>query len=333
MLYLGCRIVRDYEQKNDPDVLPHLIEALETAPQNAVLILTLLREMAAESDPRFLETLERNRDVFLMFTSRTSQQVPRLIEEAEQSAREEDWETVNTRLRQIGTVLLGEVTYTQDLARLDPHSLEWIRHDFSDKLYETYPELRAVSDNRIEIRFEKRSLKLDQNGAVRAIYSEDFDLDGRRDLIYATDKSLFVVAFDADGTPKQILETDLPFEVSGIRTADLDRDFVRIDPNVEKEPASEDSAGSFRDTDLDVMLYGEAGLRLYRNDLAESGARSLVAVPQPEGIDLLEQVVAVEAVDLDHDGDLDLVVSSQAGITLWSNRGNWSFENISKYSN
>lgn len=332
MLYLGCRIVRDYEQKLDRSVIPKLQEALHTAPRNAALILTLLRECAVMEDSSFFKILDQKRDVFRLFTSRTSQIVPKLYDQAEQAAREGDWETAGIQLRQIGTILLGEVTYTQDLARLDPHSLEWIRHDFSNKLYEKYPELREVSENRIEVRFDGRQPALTQNGSVRAIHSEDSDLDGRRELFYATDKSLFVVAFDAEGTPKPILETELPFEANGIRTADLDRDFVRTDANVEPADSGQESASSFRDTDLDVMLFGEAGLRLYRNDLDESGARSLAAVPQPEGIDLLEQVAAVEAVDLDHDGDLDLIVSSKGGITLWSNRGNWTFENISEFS-
>ncbi|MCA9165421.1 MAG: CRTAC1 family protein, partial [Planctomycetales bacterium] len=41
---------------------------------------------------------------------------------------------------------------------------------------------------------------------------------------------------------------------------------------------------------------------------------------------------AVLPIDIEHDGDLDLVTSSAEGIRVWSNRGNMSFDNISEFS-
>ena len=332
--YLGCRIVRDYQETYDHSVAPILSEALNAAPQNTALILTLLQESVDREDQRFYQILEHYRDAFKAFTSRTSNIVPQFFDQAEQAAKEGDWETANLNLKRIGTVLLGEVTYTQDLKRLDPHSLEWVRHEFSNELYQKYPQLRQVQDTSIEVRFVERQMELTHKEPVQAVHAEDFDLDTRTDLFYATDQTLFVVAFDEKGIANTITETKVPFDVTGICTADLDRDFVRIEPL--EDPAegtpSREFTTSFRDTDLDVVLYGAEGLRLFRNDLDESGTRTLAAVAQPDGLDQLKQVLTVASIDLDHDGDLDLVVSTQEGISLWSNRGNWTFENISQFS-
>ena len=64
-----------------------------------------------------------------------------------------------------------------------------------------------------------------------------------------------------------------------------------------------------------------------------TGARSLTAMPQPDSLDALRGVrVTVASIDFDHDSDLDLVVASDSGISLWSNRGNWTFADFTAFS-
>ena len=84
---------------------------------------------------------------------------------------------------------------------------------------------------------------------------------------------------------------------------------------------------------MDVVVYGEEGIRLYRNDLdANTASRSLTAMPQSEPFDALRGIRTVAAIDFDHDSDIDLIVSSENGITLWSNRGDWTFADYTPFS-
>jgi hypothetical protein len=85
-------------------------------------------------------------------------------------------------------------------------------------------------------------------------------------------------------------------------------------------------------TGLDVAVYGEAGVLLLRNVFdAEKQTRQLKIEPH-EGLAALKPALALVAVDFDHEGDLDLVVSSAAGISLWSNHGDMTFVDVGAQS-
>ncbi|MCA9202702.1 MAG: CRTAC1 family protein, partial [Planctomycetales bacterium] len=99
----------------------------------------------------------------------------------------------------------------------------------------------------------------------------------------------------------------------------------------EDAAAAAEAARRF-DTYQSVIAFGPSGLRLIRVDLDEADAARLQDVTEASGIAGLSEVRAVLPIDIEHDGDLDLVTSSAEGIRVWSNRGNMSFDNISEFS-
>ena len=152
---------------------------------------------------------------------------------------------------------------------------------------------------------------------------------------------------------KTLCETKLSISASGLALADLDRDFqhrkdslpasalpTTTPPATEQDlqPPStqlnrEQLIEKYLDTDLDLIVYGAEGVRFYRNDLdADSGSRSLTEMPQAAPLSELTDVRSVAVSDFDHDADLDVAISSAQGISLWSNRGDWTFADFSSYS-
>lgn len=150
-----------------------------------------------------------------------------------------------------------------------------------------------------------------------------------------------------------LCEAELSIAASGLVLADLDRDFQRRKDSLPSSalpsaapPATDDDLQplsieltreqkieKYLDTDLDLIAYGAEGIRFYRNDLdTDSGERTLNEVPQESPLADLTDVYHVAVIDFDHDADLDVIVSSAQGITLWSNRGDWTFADFSAYS-
>ncbi|MEO8272042.1 MAG: VCBS repeat-containing protein, partial [Aureliella sp.] len=217
----------------------------------------------------------------------------------------------------------------------------------------------------------ERKLPDTQLGEISAIASEDFDLDGHFDLWTAAGKNLRIIslapALDGDNQNSTdnaaeeqkshgfttLCQTELSISASGLAMADLDRDFQhRKDslpasalptttppateqdlPNSSVQLTQEQLIEKYLDTDLDLIVYGAGGVRFYRNDLdIDSGTRSFTEMPQAAPLSELTDVHSVAVIDFDHDADLDVAISSGQGISLWSNRGDWTFADFSSYS-
>ncbi|MCH8828996.1 MAG: VCBS repeat-containing protein, partial [Planctomycetes bacterium] len=141
-----------------------------------------------------------------------------------------------------------------------------------------------------------------------------------------------------------LCEITLPFEPSGFLAADLDRDIPRLTrpvPVKDHPPTQKEireagkvaKAAVCLDVDLDLIVYGAEGIVAIRNHLdAESKQRSLKIVDQIAAFGQMRGVITAAVADLDHDSDLDLIVSSQDGLSLWSNRGDMTFSDMSARS-
>ncbi len=313
-----------------------LQEGLKRSPNNLVLRIAYLEALARAERAEFLQVLEETREPLRPITARNDSRIPKILDDAKGAAEKSDWRMATTQSIFLRNLLLAELAYQNDLHALEPHDLEFVELEFSSQLART----KASS------KVQPLSLKWESQGGwglrgVQAMAIEDFDLDGKLDLFLALSDRIEVWSL-ADAKPKTLLASEpITGAIQGMVVMDLDRDFQRRRdalpesalPTTDPPDAPPNPYIGWLDTDLDVVVYGAEGLQLYRNELdVATGKRSLVRVPARDGMENLTGIKVVTTIDMDHDSDLDLIVSSLQGVTLWSNRGDWTFANFTEYS-
>ncbi len=337
---------------NDETIKLKAREALkrtyELRPANFSCLKDWLLVQALAKDAMIAETLQNTRKVFQPF-AKTNQRFQQydllsLIDKAstalcnpqlEDAAK---WTTVEISVRRIGNLLISDNATRNDLRRIERHLLEYIIHDFSSDFYHSAklpePELPPAIPVKMEQLPSESQLPALEN--VRAAHLADFDLDGRVDVVLAIDNKIEVYGRGKVGDHWQLVTSlELPSDLHGFQLADLDRDYRE---NLKQHPSTIDksslqTAADVRTTDVDIVVYGPDGVFVLENRLdAKTGTRSLKVVVQDSEFQKLRNSLAVALVDVDHEGDLDVVISTTDGISVWSNRGNMTFLNISDRS-
>lgn len=133
------------------------------------------------------------------------------------------------------------------------------------------------------------------------VTTADIDGDGRLDLFVASDGALAVLAGSADGTFRRVDDHPLT-QATGIRAA------IWGDVN--------------DDGQIDVVLCGDHGSRLWRGTSANNWERTETATAAP--------CAAGALFDADHDGDLDIFVTGPDGNELLSNNRDGSFRKLAE---
>ncbi|MCA9031089.1 MAG: CRTAC1 family protein, partial [Planctomycetaceae bacterium] len=127
---------------------------------------------------------------------------------------------------------------------------------------------------------------------------------------------------EQDGEWSLICAAALDADYTNVIAVDLDADEREAPRAVKADlPGNPDC----RRADMDLLLYGPAGILLLKNQLdQETGTRTLA--PQQLDSDEKLAVSAVTVVDVDIDGDLDILAATGAGnIQQWSNKTDWTF--------
>lgn len=335
----------DAKPENLIEMQAALRAAIRLAPSNLVLAVALLDSLVKSKDADFKSEAERCRELFRPIISRTNSRIPLLLDAGSVAVDKADWKAAQTQTAFLRNVLLAELAYQNDLHQLDPHELEYVQLDFSEQTLRQKPVSKRISSS--TWRLEPMDATSFPSKGITAIAAEDIDLDGQKDLVCGSGKTIDVWKTEGIKSTKKILSVSIGITCTGIVLADLDHDYqVRKDaippsalpttaaPDEPDKKSSDPLLSKFLDTDVDLIAYGDDGIQLYRNDLdTKTAERSLTEMPQSEDFVALRGVRTVAVIDFDHDSDLDLVVSSASGISLWSNRGNWTFADFTPYSN
>jgi len=293
-----------------------LRRAFALRPQNIALLVEWLLVQAETHDPTIAETLVVARDELAPLAPTIKERgvdLAATINAAsdELSAPDEErWNRVLRQIRPLVFVVRPDPVYQFDRAHLERHVLEYALQDFTRAFYESAQLPKAQTPPAIPVKFvgSEGPLRLPAGSAALDVVVADCDLDNRLDVIVVENERIIVLAQLADGNGWKP-----PFEVAtggGIRKVvaqDLDRD-----------------------EDLDLVGFGSGGARLFENQLTDGQIKLIPVEQQP--LQELSDVHAVAVVDLEHDGDLDLVLSDRASVTLWSNRGEFRFTNLSAQS-
>ncbi|MFO0428816.1 MAG: FG-GAP-like repeat-containing protein [Planctomyces sp.] len=348
-----------------------LTKAFELQPGNLFLLTERLLDLAAQKDSSAAAMLEAARPQlkWLAESIRMQNQLDlmALVEKARTSAANSDWATLTGNIRILNNVLRPQPAVQSDRLRVQRHLLEFVLRDFQDPAATADQAEREPTAVQNEVSFRLLALPDAEQSPQSIVGCEiaDWDLNGTPDLIVLRDNTIRVSSFDSiakaetlTSPPATVLLSEWTSEQSltGIVVADLDQDLVDLPKPAEPAVNIEEHIPVCHAADPDVIVYGPDGMTVLRNVSSEQkettgndgakgpdgtsetaaaapgSVRHLELVEQSAEFQAVRQVNAVSIADLDHDGDLDLAISSSAGISLWLNRGDLTFFDITANS-
>jgi hypothetical protein len=322
-----------------------LTAAIKADPENSYLLKQNLSALADEKDPRALEALETLRakiePVLPTVKRRIGVDFDDLRTQLTGAVREGNWPKAKSLSMRIDNGIKSDEWIKSDLRRLRPHTLAFVVQGFSPGMCAAKEARPANSNPAATVQFNAAASEgqFPELHGVRDVNLSDFDLDGVIDAIVLTEGELSVISRSA-GKPWQ---TTVSAAVRGpmvqLLVGDLDRDGKlkasqsgRGAPGDKSSEAGKDDA-SCQPADVEVVVLGPGGVQIFRNDSdPQTGRRSLLPVEQDEGLEKLRGVLAGVLADIDHDGDLDLVLSTSKGLSFWKNLGKLKFGDITDRS-
>ncbi len=157
-------------------------------------------------------------------------------------------------------------------------------------------------------------------------------MDQRFDGLLVQGNQLTITA-GADQKSKPIT-VSLPFEPRGLEIADLwtvdspQRPRVKRASDSNSQPASKFGPNS-HDTVQEIILWNAEQLCIVSPEPSSGEPKILTEVA---GLSTVSGIQRMTVIELDGDGDLDLLVSTAAGLKVLQNNGNRTFEDITQYT-
>ncbi|MCH9655385.1 MAG: FG-GAP-like repeat-containing protein [Planctomycetes bacterium] len=332
------------KQIQNPEVQKEAKTSLKTAwelqPDNLFLTLDYLQIVAEQKTKQaalvFGKVKQLAGPLADSVKDHTRLDLNKLIDDSLAAVKEEKWNTVIRNARILRNVLIAEDLVKSDRRRVEQNPLEFVIHDFPPAFYTAVkwpdPEqpLSVDFDEVNPLPFSKAP-----STEIRDFQIDDFNLDGKPDLILLSSQQVSIFSRNANNAWELMTQQDCGGDYSQVYIVDLDADVQQFNQSAttEKREQKVFPISPSRDADLDLVLAGKSGLKIFENQWdSKTGKRSLVVKAQKNTLETLDNVLAINFSDLDHDGDLDLVASTSKGLSLWSNRGDFSFQDISANS-
>ena len=317
-----------------------LAKAWERQSENLFLSLDYLQVVAdqktAQATPVFEKIKQLAAPLVDSVKDHTRLDLNKLIDDSLKAIQEQKWNVVLRNARILRNVLIAEDLVKSDRRRVEQNPLEFVIHDFPPEFYKAVDW--PAQQKPLSVQFADASPLQFADKApseIKDLQIADFDLDGKPDLLLLTPQEIAVFKRNAAGKWERITQQACDGDYSEVHAVDLDADVQQLNQpaSTEKKEQKVFPIAPSRDADLDLVLAGKSGVKVFENrGDAKTGQRSLVLREQKSTLESLSTVLAVNFSDLDHDGDLDLVASTDAGLSLWSNRGDFSFQDISANS-
>ena len=317
-----------------------LAKAWELQSDNLFLALDYLQVVADQKTEQATPVFEKIKQLATPLADsvkdHTRLDLNKLIDGSMQAVQDQQWNLVLRNARILRNVLIAEDLVKSDRRRVEQNPLEFVIHDFPPAFY-TAVEWPA-QQKPLSVKFAEASavrFSTETPSGIRDLQIDDFDLDGKPDLILLTAQHVSVFNQNAAGAWELITQHACDGDYSEVHAVDLDADVQQLNQPASTEKTEQKTVriSASRDADLDLVLAGKSGIKVFANqwDL-KSEKRVLALKEQKNSLEILADVLTVNFSDLDHDGDLDLVASSAKGLSLWSNRGDFSFQDISANS-
>ncbi|MDA1040332.1 MAG: CRTAC1 family protein [Planctomycetota bacterium] len=326
---------RDGGPVADPEPLAR---ALETLPSNVWLTVEWLRSTAALLDVTKSTESDATRDELaaasmarwpaiapyapsiIAFTKAD----PRgLLDQASNAIRSGNCTVAAVRLRALANLLAPQSE--ADRRIVEPHPLEFVRSTFTRATLNHLGLSSPAIPPAVPIRFvagEAPDAQATAVGAPLAVILEDIDLDGTLDMVVAHDETVRVWSF-RDGGWSLLCAAAVPAGTVGILVADLDLDFDETRRVRAVVPAAAGPARPCPAADLDIVVYGAAGITCLQNVAEKEGTRLLRRFDHD--VTTAGGVTAATSADVDADGLLDLVIADTVGTRILVGLGSGGF--------
>lgn len=329
-----------------------LVRVGELQPDNLRAILDLLNLMLETRDPdlvRVLQSLEPQlpRLRRASFERFGADSVSKLYDKAMAAARQgltapdqATWLATTAPVRPLLNVLTPLDPVYMDLSRLRPNGLEFLLYRFQSPGWEGSEIEPADFHPAIDVQFQLAEHQLPLDVKPSGITVTDYDLDQRADLWVLTPTGVLIFG-STTAVPawKQLAEVPLGTGFEHLLALDLDLDDTPVGGPIAATPPPSGTppkpgAGTTicQQADADLIVYGPAGIQIWKNHVAADGGRRSWIRADKTGLEELRGVTGMTAADIDHDGDLDLAVVTADGLSIWSNREELIFKNISDQS-
>ncbi|HEY3964300.1 MAG TPA: CRTAC1 family protein [Planctomycetaceae bacterium] len=321
-----------------------IASGLKVDPTNTFLLKLQLQNQTRQKDKAVLDTLQTLRKNIepILPAIRQIADFDALAEQLTTAVQEDKWQVAQFASAKINNALTPNEWVKSDLRRLQRHPLTFVVIDFSPAVCAGAAAIAGPIEPRVDLRFrnvaaDRQLLELPD---VHDVNLSDVDQDGLVDVIAITSGELAVLSRTALAEPwRKSIAVPVHDPMRGLLVADLDRDIIaKAKPVVDakaalpKSPEPAEMKHNCQIADVDVVVFGPAGVQIFRNDLNDDGGRTFVPVEQPAELEALRDVLAGVLADIDHDGDLDLILSARSGLSLWSNVGQLQFADISNRS-
>ncbi|WP_417382394.1 FG-GAP-like repeat-containing protein [Gimesia sp.] len=316
-----------------------LAKAWELQPDNLFLTLEYLQVTAEQQTEQATAVFEKINTLAaplaVSVKNHTRLDLNQLIEDSLTAIKGGKWNVVLRNARILRNVLIAEDLVKSDRRRVEQNPLEFVIHDFPPAFYQAVEWPAQQKPRTVEFA-EARPLTFSPalSTDIKDLQVADFNLDGKPDLIVLTARQVAVYSQTGE-IWELITQSELEGDYAEVMDVDLDADIQRMSQPEAREKSAPTvfPISPARDADLDLVVSGKSGVKVFENQIdSKTSKRTLVMKAQLETLDTLADVFAVNFSDLDHDGDLDLVASTDKGLSLWSNRGDFSFRNISDQS-
>lgn len=327
-------------------------KAVTLAPDNLFLWSNWITIQAQREDPGLAETLQSKRSE-LEFLAPSILEFGRrdaieLYDECLAAAESGDWPVAQRTCQMLSNVVKpNDATRSDRIYQIDLHPLDFVDFGYSSDVEELIAGNAAKPAPGIPVTFSAMSdLPAIGDGAILDAQLGDLDLDGRLDVVVLQAGRLSAWRQGGDsGGWESIVTVDVDPGLERFLLQDLDDDAQETaapQPGSEATPpAGAVAHASCNAADLDVVLYGEAGVVILENRLdADSNTRSWMMPTrssETEAGEVVEEAVTlpeigpvrtVLAADLNVDGDLDLLLGTDEGFRAWSNRTQFLFADV-----